>query len=246
LPLTFSLRTKPLTYLLHQPSSNREVVALLHKCTLPRAAVENVVAVPHNVGKRIKIGLGHDLHVTSNTFANPAVQSFVILRDVVARLGQFAIKNFIKQRALLWLWIGLLFLGIHKRRSLVKYVSLDCWLIQGNKPTNLLFPFPLSTFGFFPSYLKQILVQVALQIPTLFSRMTTSSSKNMAGASAPYTPKADLETVTLSKVLDRDSETMKTTISACENVGFFYLDISDQYSATMLNNLDKLNLVMEG
>jgi len=27
-------------------------------------------------------------------------------------------------------------------------------------------------------------------------------------------------------------------MSACENVGFFYLDISDQYSVMMLENLD--------
>ncbi|KAK1961987.1 Clavaminate synthase-like protein [Colletotrichum sublineola] len=67
----------------------------------------------------------------------------------------------------------------------------------------------------------------------------------MAGASAPFTPKANLDTVNFSKVLDRDPETMKTIISACENVGFFYLDLSDQYSATMLNNLDKLNMVMK-
>lgn len=75
--------------------------------------------------------------------------------------------------------------------------------------------------------------------------MTVPGAKKMAGASAPYTPKANLDTVVFSKVLDRDPETMKTIISACENVGFFYLDISDQYSATMLNNLDKLNSVMK-
>ncbi|KAK2000464.1 Clavaminate synthase-like protein [Colletotrichum falcatum] len=67
----------------------------------------------------------------------------------------------------------------------------------------------------------------------------------MAGASAPFTPIAKLDTITFSKVLDRDPETMKTLISACENVGFFYLDVSDQYSATMLGNLDKLNSVMK-
>ncbi|KAK1985470.1 hypothetical protein LZ30DRAFT_708340 [Colletotrichum cereale] len=75
--------------------------------------------------------------------------------------------------------------------------------------------------------------------------MIPPDGQKMAGASAPFTPKATLDTVTFSKVLDRDPETMKTIISACENVGFFYLDISDQYSATMLNNLDKLNSVMK-
>lgn len=75
--------------------------------------------------------------------------------------------------------------------------------------------------------------------------MTVAGSKKMDGASAPYAPTANLDTVVFSKVLDRDPATMEKIISACENVGFFYLDISDQYSATMLENLDKLNIVMK-
>ncbi|KAL0931404.1 uncharacterized protein CTRU02_214139 [Colletotrichum truncatum] len=75
--------------------------------------------------------------------------------------------------------------------------------------------------------------------------MTVSGSKKMVGATAPYEPVANLDTVVFSKVLDRDPETISKIISACENVGFFYLDISDQYSATMLNNLEKLNSVMK-
>ncbi|KAK1715146.1 hypothetical protein BDP67DRAFT_400276 [Colletotrichum lupini] len=67
----------------------------------------------------------------------------------------------------------------------------------------------------------------------------------MDGAAAPYAPTANLDTVVFSKVLDRDPATIDKIISACENVGFFYLDISDQYSATMLENLDRLNIVMK-
>ncbi|KAK0378810.1 hypothetical protein CLIM01_03857 [Colletotrichum limetticola] len=75
--------------------------------------------------------------------------------------------------------------------------------------------------------------------------MTVAGSKKMDGAAAPYAPTANLDTVVFSKVLDRDPATIDKIISACENVGFFYLDISDQYSATMLENLDSLNIVMK-
>ncbi len=60
-----------------------------------------------------------------------------------------------------------------------------------------------------------------------------------------HAPLASLDTVTFSKILDRDPKQINTLLMACKEVGFFYLDISDQYSASMVNNLDKLNVVMK-
>lgn len=57
-------------------------------------------------------------------------------------------------------------------------------------------------------------------------------------------PTAQLDTIVFTKLLDRDPEQVRKLMSACENVGFFYLDISDHYSASMLNNLENLNAVM--
>jgi isopenicillin N synthase-like dioxygenase len=64
-------------------------------------------------------------------------------------------------------------------------------------------------------------------------------------ASASYEPIAQIDTITFSKLLDRDPQQTNKLVSACENVGFFYLDISDVHSATMLRNLDALNLIMK-
>ena len=60
-----------------------------------------------------------------------------------------------------------------------------------------------------------------------------------------HAPLARLDTVTFSKILDRDPRQIKSLVTACKEVGFFYLDISDQYSVSMVNNLDKLNAVMK-
>lgn len=60
-----------------------------------------------------------------------------------------------------------------------------------------------------------------------------------------HAPLASLDTVTFSKILDRDPKQISTLLMACKEVGFFYLDISDQYSASMINKLDKLNVVMK-
>ncbi|KAI1335854.1 Clavaminate synthase-like protein [Xylariaceae sp. FL0016] len=76
--------------------------------------------------------------------------------------------------------------------------------------------------------------------------MTVNGPSKPTLAKQDYRPIADLDTVVFSKVLDRDPDQIKILLSACENVGFFYLDISDQYSTTMLDNLDKLNSVMKG
>ena len=59
-----------------------------------------------------------------------------------------------------------------------------------------------------------------------------------------HKPLAQLDTITFSKLLDRNPEQISKLMSACEKVGFFYLDISDQYSATMLRNLEGVNSAM--
>ena len=63
--------------------------------------------------------------------------------------------------------------------------------------------------------------------------------------SSDLAPLARLDTVMFFKILDRDPRQIKSLVTACKEVGFFYLDISDQYSVSMVNNLDKLNAVMK-
>jgi isopenicillin N synthase-like dioxygenase len=60
-----------------------------------------------------------------------------------------------------------------------------------------------------------------------------------------HAPLASLDTVIFSKILDRDAYQINSLVTACKEVGFFYLDVSDQYSASMVNNLDKLSTVMK-
>lgn len=70
------------------------------------------------------------------------------------------------------------------------------------------------------------------------------SDESNGVAPRSYEPLAKLDTIIFSKLLDRNPEQVNKLISACENVGFFYLDISDKYSATMLKNLDGVNSAM--
>jgi isopenicillin N synthase-like dioxygenase len=74
--------------------------------------------------------------------------------------------------------------------------------------------------------------------------MAVSNGETIAVAPKSYGPLANLDTITFSKLLDRNPEQVSKLLSACENVGFFYLDISDQYSATMLENLEGVNSAM--
>lgn len=74
--------------------------------------------------------------------------------------------------------------------------------------------------------------------------MAVSDGESVVVDPRSYEPLAKLDTITFSKLLDRNPEQVSKLMSACENVGFFYLDISDQYSATMLENLDRVNSAM--
>ncbi|KAH7381965.1 hypothetical protein BKA64DRAFT_697724 [Cadophora sp. MPI-SDFR-AT-0126] len=65
------------------------------------------------------------------------------------------------------------------------------------------------------------------------------------GMTQHYEPIAQLDTVVFSKLLDRDPEQIKKLISSCEKDGFFYLDISDQYSAKMLKTFEELSSTMK-
>lgn len=75
--------------------------------------------------------------------------------------------------------------------------------------------------------------------------MTVSNMKAAPATNGHHVPLAKLDTVVFSKILDRDPQQIRNLISACENVGFFYLDISDQYSRGLLKNLDELMPVMK-
>jgi isopenicillin N synthase-like dioxygenase len=74
--------------------------------------------------------------------------------------------------------------------------------------------------------------------------MAVTNGESIVMAPKTYEPLAKLDTITFSKLLDRNPGQISKLISACENVGFFYLDISDQYSATMLRNLEGVNSAM--
>lgn len=74
--------------------------------------------------------------------------------------------------------------------------------------------------------------------------MAVSDGESIGVAPRSYEPLANLDTITFAKLLDRNPEQITKLMSACKNVGFFYLDISDQYSATMLKNLDGVNSAM--
>ncbi|KAK0112453.1 hypothetical protein ONS96_001692 [Cadophora gregata f. sp. sojae] len=65
------------------------------------------------------------------------------------------------------------------------------------------------------------------------------------GNTERYEPIAQLDTVVFSKLLDRDPQQIKKLISSCEKDGFFYLDISDQYSARMLETFAELSSAMK-
>ena len=84
-------------------------------------------------------------------------------------------------------------------------------------------------------------------IPSLtyqIENMAVPDGESVSAAPASYQPLAKLDTVTFSKLLDRDPEQISKLMSACEHVGFFYLDISDRYSAPMLKNLEGVTSVM--
>ena len=72
----------------------------------------------------------------------------------------------------------------------------------------------------------------------------TISAKN-GGMAEHYEPIAQLGTVVFSKILDRNPEQIKKLITACEKDGFFYLDISDQYAAKMLETFAELSSLMK-
>lgn len=72
----------------------------------------------------------------------------------------------------------------------------------------------------------------------------TILAKN-SGMAEHYEPIAQLDTVVFSKLLDRNPEQIKKLVTACEKDGFFYLDISDQYSAKMLETFAELSSLMK-
>lgn len=74
--------------------------------------------------------------------------------------------------------------------------------------------------------------------------MAISNGESTGVAPRGYDPLAKLDTIIFSKLLDRNPEHISKLMSACKNVGFFYLDISDQYSATVLDDLDGVNSAM--
>ncbi|GAW12958.1 hypothetical protein ANO14919_023310 [Xylariales sp. No.14919] len=68
---------------------------------------------------------------------------------------------------------------------------------------------------------------------------------SISGSPHAFKPVAKLNVVAFSKVLDRDPEQMNSLMTAIQTVGFFYLDISDKYSESMLKNLEECSSVMK-
>ncbi|KAK2009851.1 Clavaminate synthase-like protein [Colletotrichum eremochloae] len=69
----------------------------------------------------------------------------------------------------------------------------------------------------------------------------------MPGLTHPTTaPLAQLRTIKFSSLLDRDPAELTKLIRACEEVGFFYLDLTSPCDEKMLRNLEDLSALMKG
>ena len=56
---------------------------------------------------------------------------------------------------------------------------------------------------------------------------------------------ANLQTIKFAPLLDRDETELKSLVRACEEDGFFYLDLSDQGAGKLFNNLDALSKLVK-
>jgi isopenicillin N synthase-like dioxygenase len=67
----------------------------------------------------------------------------------------------------------------------------------------------------------------------------------MAGISFPSTAQvAELRTIKLNYLLDYHEEEVMKLVLACQEVGFFYLDLTSSGSRKMLENLETSNAIM--
>lgn len=55
---------------------------------------------------------------------------------------------------------------------------------------------------------------------------------------------AELRTIKMHRLLDCDTEEVKKLILACQEVGFFYLDLKSSGCGTLLANIDRANSIM--
>lgn len=56
---------------------------------------------------------------------------------------------------------------------------------------------------------------------------------------------SQLQILSFTSLLNRDENALATLLSACEDDGFFYLDIRDWESGAMLQNLEKTGNIMK-
>lgn len=55
---------------------------------------------------------------------------------------------------------------------------------------------------------------------------------------------AELQTVNFAKILDKDEAEIRRLTSACENYGFFYLDLTDRACSRVIDDLHQLKQIM--
>ena len=60
-----------------------------------------------------------------------------------------------------------------------------------------------------------------------------------------YGPPASLPTINWSRLLQHSEAEISALLSACETHGFFYLDLTDERSATFLEELAAINKITE-
>jgi isopenicillin N synthase-like dioxygenase len=62
---------------------------------------------------------------------------------------------------------------------------------------------------------------------------------------SPAPEQANLHTLKFSSLLQKDENALATLLSACEKDGFFYLDLRDWDSGTMLRNYEATGKIMK-
>lgn len=79
-------------------------------------------------------------------------------------------------------------------------------------------------------------------MPALLVKDTTPVVASKLAVSAPL---AELRTINFAKLMDRSSDEMAKLVLACQEVGFFYLDLTFGGASDMLQNHDELLDIMK-
>lgn len=67
----------------------------------------------------------------------------------------------------------------------------------------------------------------------------------MPAIHSPPVKEAQFHTLSFSSILSRDEDQVASLLSACENDGFFYLDLRDWESGKILRQLDVTGNIMK-